>query len=261
MGVMDTSHAPIPPPLPTAVRQVLATYRPRSLTEPQWAACRAEVVALVAAAPPADEADVRALLGSAVALLAWAAPQVAHLQLVDLLTGPWVERFAVAWRQEGRSDNSLRNHLANLHRLQRTLAGEDGSRRINRTDRSGPRTTAPYGPVEFSAVRAAAAHAPRHLAEAIDTALTLHDRGVVAPDAFDQGLDPTAWPEAKRWLRDHRLPPLDAAQLRRSWAFSVVQRTSMFEALQVGLSGDEIDGLRDHLPADGNASHAALRNF
>lgn len=258
---MDTSHAPIPHPLPTAVSQVLATYRPRALTEPQWTACRAEVVELVAAAPPADEADVRALLGSAVVLLAWAAPQVPQLRLVDVLTGPWVERFAAAWRQEGRSDNSLRNHLAALHRLQRTLAGEDGSRRINRTDRSGPRTTAPYGPVEFSAVRAAAAHAPRHLMDAISTTLTLHERGIVAPHAFEHGLDPAAWSEARRWMREHRLPPLDAAQLRRAWAFTVVQGTSLLEALKVGLRSDEIDGLRDHLPAHGNSSRTSFREF
>ncbi|MFA9430011.1 hypothetical protein [Egicoccus sp. AB-alg2] len=258
---MDTSHAPAPLPLPTAVSQVLTSYRPRTLTEPQWTARRAEVIELVAAAPPADEADVRALLGSAVALLAWAAPQVADLRLVDVLTGPWVERFAVAWRQEGRSDNSLRNHLAALHRLQRTLAGEDGSRRINRTDRSGPRTAAPYGDIEFSAVRAAAEHAPRHLADAIGTALTLHEQGIVAPDAFDHGLDPAAWSEAKRWMREHRLPPLDATQLRRAWAFTVVQSTSLLEAMRAGLRSDEIDGLRDHLPADGNASRDALRSF
>ncbi|WP_130648910.1 hypothetical protein [Egicoccus halophilus] len=258
---MDTTHAPALHPLPTAIGQLLTSYRPRCLTEPHWTACRGEVIALVAAAPPADEDDARALLGAAVALMAWAAPQLPDASLAQLLTGSWVERFAVTWRRQGRSDNSLRNHLSALHRLQRTLNGEDGSRRKNRTDQSGARTPVPYGPPEFSAIRAAAAHAPDHIAAALECAITLHERGVIEPEAFEHGLDQAAWKEAKGWLREHRLPPLDAAELRRAWTFAIMRRTSLFEAVSIGLTGAEIDRLRDHLPTDGRASRAALRHF
>lgn len=258
---MDTNTAPCPA-LPADVEQRIRNYRPRALTADQWAGCRESVEALVAAAPPADAADARDLLTSSVALIVWAQPKAGTSDLSKLLAGPWISRFAAQWRREGRPDNTLRNHLARLHRLQRTAAGGDGSRTIRRIDREAPRTARPYGDVERTALLTAAQVAPVTIGETIRLALRLADAGVVVPDAYEHGLTRDGWQTARDWVKAHRLPGLDGLELRRMWALRVASAGSLLDVLAAGVTRNELDGLRPHLPQGEPAdTHARLRIF
>lgn len=167
---MDTSHAHQPAPLPDDVQQRIRTYKPRAISPVDWDRCRPAVTNLVASAPPAGAADAADLLSSSVAFLAYAAPKAGTWEIAELLPGGWLARFAADWRAAGRPDNTLRNHLGALHRLQRAAAGGDGSRRIRRVDREAGRTSRPYGPVERQALDTASRSAPSDIGLTIQAA-------------------------------------------------------------------------------------------
>lgn len=245
---MDTHTEPEPVPLPTDVAQRIRDYRPRAMTADEWASCSAVVINLVSSAPPADPDDARDLLTSSVALIVWAEPKAGSRDLRLLLKGPWLERFAAEWRREERPDNSLRNHLARLHRLQRTAAGGDGARHIRRTDRTAKKTTPPYGEVECTALLTASGKAPPAIGTTIRKALALADQGIVVPLAYEHGLAEPDWQAARAWIKAHRLPALDALQLRRMWSLRATTGRSLVEALEQGVTRGELDGLRPHLP-------------
>jgi hypothetical protein len=259
---MTTSLKQQPAPLPDDVQKRIRNYVPRAISPADWDRCRAAVTNLVVAAPPEDAADAADLLSSSVAFLAFAAAKAGSWQITELLDGPWLVRFAAEWRAAGRPDNTLRNHLGALHRLQRTATGGDGSRRIRRIDREPGRTARPYGIVERQALETTSRLAPDAVGPTIRLALQLADRGIVVPDAYGHGLDESRWHEAQRWVQEHRLPTLDRLQLRRMWTLTVASTATLTEALRQGVTRNELDGLRPHLSkGDPETVRARLRSF
>lgn len=248
--------------LPDDVRQRIDNYEPRAIPPALWATRRKEVTSLVAAAPPADPADARNLLTSAVCLIAFAEGKTDTTSLVDLLTATWLDRFTADWKSSDRSTNTLRNHLAALRRLRRTAAGGDGSRQTRDGSWRPKATSKPPTQAQLDALARAARTAPPEIGEAITTALELASRGIVMPDAKEHDLDPDAWVAARDWARDRGLEGLRARALRRFWTLRVASTRPLAASFAAGVTRNELDGLLVHLPKGDPAEvNRALRSF
>lgn len=82
------------------------------------------------------------------------------------------------------------------------------------------------------------------------------------PDAYVYGLDESRWQAAQQWVKEHRLPALDRLELRRMWTLTVASTGTLTQALQQGVTRNELDGLRPHLAnGDPAAVRERLRSF
>lgn len=243
---MDTTTNPSPA-LPIDIEQRIADYRPTAIQRTDWDACRSSVTALVRACPPADPADARDLLTSAVHFLKTMHPAVGSWDLPAVLTETNLERFKQQWLQSGASVNTLRNHLARLNRLSRAARGESGARQLRPSQAAGQVGTRVYRPDELAAFRQATERAPSDIGEQLAHVLALADRGVTVPAELTSDADRAAWQCARAWVAEQGLPALDGRKLRRTWAFQIASTSSLLETVRAGVTRRELEGLLPHL--------------
>ncbi len=243
---MDTTTT-TSPALPTDIEQRIADYRPTAIQRIDWDACRSSVTTLVRACPPADPADARDLLTSAVHFLKTMHPASGSWDLPAVLTETNLERFKQRWLQAGDPVHTLRNHLARLNRLARAARGESGARQSR--PRTGTRRdgTRIYSQDELAAFHQAAQRAPSDVGERLARLLALAGRGVVIPEELTCDADREAWQDARTWVAEQGLPALDGRKLRRTWALQVASRASLLETVRAGVTRGELEGLLPHL--------------
>lgn len=115
---MDTTSEPwneLPEPMRTAAK----TYKPKVLTQEQWAVLRVPVLALVGRCEPKFKKEVAMLAGNLCMLLAAYASEVPELSVDALLTQQNLDRLLVKNKLEGMKESTQGQVAVRLRRMLR----------------------------------------------------------------------------------------------------------------------------------------------
>lgn len=270
-----------------AVALTIETYRPKSLSGTQAAQALPRLRDLVRGVEPRTTIDAGCLLSSACCYVA----EMAESEGVDvdaLLTEEGVSRWSYAWRQSGRSDGTLANHLGRLNRLLRAKAGHApiSSRRAELTTSRPPYPLealtsfagglAATDPAAAAAVVAGAAAGVVVPEVSGSTFRQLNGGGVVitvdgvahvvvgawreiALGLLDISVDGDAWARARAAAAPD-LGCLDSRRLRTTWTNTVLSEPRpLAEVLRNTQWGRRtLDAARPHLPVMSGAVVAGL---